>query len=289
MLMTTTRMAVVNRNLTAAAATQLSLQLPSRSRTAAEAVSLVLSAADAADDAIGFLASAAMSFEACSPVDLEHEADGNDNASVWTTEMLRLLDATGAGALATCNAVATAATAATSLASAAVVPGPQGTFADAIHTQSAASGSLQGHVWMYTAVDYGLYRCRAATATLPLALNDVFFASAAAADGSLEAFSITLGTRTLSLLDDGDEAGWELRTEAEADEQESAAEAEVTTRFLQLPVDNTVAELQVCVCAADLRAMVGSGLGWGSGWAKPRQSPNPHTGLRVGRNKTPFL
>lgn len=239
MLMTTTRMAVLNRNITAAAATQLSLQLPSRTRMAAEAVSLVLSAADATEDAIGFLASAAMSFEACSPVDLEEEEEGNDIASMWTTEMLRLLDATGAGALATCNAHATAATAATSLASAAVVPGPQGTFADGVHTQSAASGSLHGHVWMYTVVDYGLYRCQAATATLPPALNDVFFASAAAADGSLDAFSITLGTRTLSLLDDGDEVGWELRTEAE-----------VTTRFLQLPVDNTVAELQVCVCVA---------------------------------------
>jgi hypothetical protein len=259
MLMTTTRMAVVNRSVTAAAATQLSLQLPSRTRMAAEAISLVLSAADATHDAIGFLASAAMSFEACSRVDLEEEEQGDNNASMWTTQMLRLLDATGVGALATCNAVATAATATNSLASAAVVPGPKGTFADGIHTLSAASGSLRGYVWMYTAVEYGLYRCQAATATLPLALNDVYFASAAAADGSLDAFLITLGTRTLSLLDDGDEVGWELRTEAQADEEESAAEAEVTTRFLQLRVDNTVAELRVCVCAADVGKALGVG------------------------------
>ena len=96
------------------------------------------------------------------------------------------------------------------------------------------------YVWLstvHTATEQGaLYESESAVSQLAAGLNDVFFSSAAAADASLSAFSITLGARTLPLLQ-GDEAGWQTGA--------VGADGE-PVHTLTLMVDNTVAALQVC-------------------------------------------
>jgi hypothetical protein len=219
MLLTTTHAAVVSYN---DSLTSLDVQLPPR--TSAEAVSLSLSAADALDDGLAFLSSAAFSLSTCTP------AFPTTTEDVWVTEMLRLLRHAGTGALSTLSVLPPVATATLQLASAAVIPGPLGTFST--HAQS----QLRGRVWLSTATEQGLYECVSAVSQLAAGLNDVFFSSAAAADASLSAFSITLGARTLPLLQ-GDEAGWQTGA--------VGADGE-PVHTLTLMVDNTVAALQVC-------------------------------------------